>query len=191
MLLSHCITLFEGKGAVDYLCSKSYTDMGVLICKICACFYLSNCSCHQDLDMRFGFDLCSEEMAFLGKRKRYVASALKNVFHLQQDLQDHEVRVCGGVAYVEFLVPSRTLLGKWSSKWDTCICCACTSLSVYLKHICFCCQGLLLQERQVAIIASFMTVNLEFVRFEVHSSLPSYAINGLVQKHCVQTKYIT
>uniref|UniRef100_A0A663EAJ2 PLA2c domain-containing protein n=1 Tax=Aquila chrysaetos chrysaetos TaxID=223781 RepID=A0A663EAJ2_AQUCH len=68
-------------------------DMGVLICKICACFYLSNCSCHQDLDMRFGFDLCSEEMAFLGKRKRYVASALKNVFHLQQDLQDHEVPV--------------------------------------------------------------------------------------------------
>ncbi|KFW09304.1 Cytosolic phospholipase A2 epsilon, partial [Fulmarus glacialis] len=52
-----------------------------------------NCSCHQDLDMRFGFDLCSEEMAFLGKRKRYVASALKNVFHLQQDLQDHEVPV--------------------------------------------------------------------------------------------------
>ncbi|XP_054682495.1 uncharacterized protein LOC129206741 [Grus americana] len=51
------------------------------------------CSCHQDLDMRFGFDLCSEEMAFLGKRKRYVASALKNVFHLQQDLQDFEVPV--------------------------------------------------------------------------------------------------
>ncbi|NXK54218.1 PA24E phospholipase, partial [Chauna torquata] len=52
-----------------------------------------NCSCHQDLDMRFGFDLCSDEMVFLGKRKKYVASALKNVFHLQQDLQDHEVPV--------------------------------------------------------------------------------------------------
>ncbi|KFW12635.1 Cytosolic phospholipase A2 epsilon, partial [Eurypyga helias] len=52
-----------------------------------------NCSCHQDLDMRFGFDLCSEEMTFLRKRKRYVASAMKNVFHLQQDLQDHEVPV--------------------------------------------------------------------------------------------------
>ncbi|XP_055648556.1 cytosolic phospholipase A2 epsilon-like [Falco peregrinus] len=52
-----------------------------------------NCSCHQDLDMRFGFDLCSEEMAFLGKRKRYVASALKNVFHLQRDLLDCEVPV--------------------------------------------------------------------------------------------------
>ncbi|PKU35966.1 cytosolic phospholipase a2 epsilon-like [Limosa lapponica baueri] len=52
-----------------------------------------NCSCHQDLDMRFGFDLCSEEMTFLGKRKRYVASAMKNVFHLQQDLQDCEVPV--------------------------------------------------------------------------------------------------
>ncbi|XP_048163422.1 uncharacterized protein LOC125327678 [Corvus hawaiiensis] len=52
-----------------------------------------NCSCHQDLDMRFGFNLCSEEMAFLGKRKRYVASALKNVFHLPCDLQDQEVPV--------------------------------------------------------------------------------------------------
>uniref|UniRef100_A0A8C8ATB1 PLA2c domain-containing protein n=1 Tax=Otus sunia TaxID=257818 RepID=A0A8C8ATB1_9STRI len=67
--------------------------MGVLICKICACFYLSNCSCHQDLDMRFGFELCSEELTFLQKRKRYVASALKNVFHLQRDLQDFEVPV--------------------------------------------------------------------------------------------------
>ncbi|XP_039408866.1 uncharacterized protein LOC104688224 [Corvus cornix cornix] len=52
-----------------------------------------NCSCHQDLDMRFGFNLCSEEMDFLGKRKRYVASALKNVFHLPCDLQDQEVPV--------------------------------------------------------------------------------------------------
>ncbi|KAM6335847.1 cytosolic phospholipase A2 epsilon-like [Podargus strigoides] len=52
-----------------------------------------NCSCNQDLDMRFGFNLCSEEMAFLGKRKRYVASALRNVFHLQRDLQDFEVPV--------------------------------------------------------------------------------------------------
>uniref|UniRef100_A0A8D0F4V7 PLA2c domain-containing protein n=1 Tax=Strix occidentalis caurina TaxID=311401 RepID=A0A8D0F4V7_STROC len=74
-------------------CLLSPIDMGVLICKICACFYLSNCSCHQDLDMRFGFELCSQEMTFLRKRKRYVASALKNVFHLQQDLQDFEVPV--------------------------------------------------------------------------------------------------
>ncbi|KFU91134.1 Cytosolic phospholipase A2 epsilon, partial [Chaetura pelagica] len=67
--------------------------MGVLIRNICACFYLSNCSCHQDLDMRFGFDLCSEEVTFLQKRKRYVASALKNVFHLPHDLQECEVPV--------------------------------------------------------------------------------------------------
>ncbi|OXB72490.1 UNVERIFIED_CONTAM: hypothetical protein H355_002761 [Colinus virginianus] len=52
-----------------------------------------NCSCNQDLDMRFGFDLCSDEKVFLGKRKKYVASALKSVFHLQEDLQDHEVPV--------------------------------------------------------------------------------------------------
>ncbi|KFW74977.1 Cytosolic phospholipase A2 epsilon, partial [Manacus vitellinus] len=66
---------------------------GVLILNIYVWFYLSNCSCHQDLDMRFGFDLCSEERAFLGKRKRYVASALKTVFHLPQELQDQEVPV--------------------------------------------------------------------------------------------------
>uniref|UniRef100_A0A8C0U7U6 Phospholipase A2 n=1 Tax=Cyanistes caeruleus TaxID=156563 RepID=A0A8C0U7U6_CYACU len=70
-----------------------FSDYGVSIFNICVCFYLSNCSCHQDLDMRFGFNLCSEEMAFLGKRKRYVASALKNVFHLPHDLQDQEVPV--------------------------------------------------------------------------------------------------
>ncbi|NWJ06134.1 PA24E phospholipase, partial [Crypturellus undulatus] len=52
-----------------------------------------NCSCNEDLDMRFGFSLCSEEMNFLWKRKRYVANALKNVFHLQRDLQPHEVPV--------------------------------------------------------------------------------------------------
>uniref|UniRef100_A0A8C3QRS0 Phospholipase A2 n=1 Tax=Cyanoderma ruficeps TaxID=181631 RepID=A0A8C3QRS0_9PASS len=68
-------------------------DMDVLISNIHVCFYLSNCSCQQDLDMRFGFNLCSEEMAFLGKRKRYVASALKNVFHLPHELQDREVPV--------------------------------------------------------------------------------------------------
>ncbi|KFV05102.1 Cytosolic phospholipase A2 epsilon, partial [Pterocles gutturalis] len=74
-------------------CRLNFIEVLRLICKICACFYFSNCSCHQDLDMRFGFNLCSEEMAFLGKRKKYVASALKNVFHLQQDLQDCEVPV--------------------------------------------------------------------------------------------------
>uniref|UniRef100_A0A8C9EJ44 Phospholipase A2 n=1 Tax=Pavo cristatus TaxID=9049 RepID=A0A8C9EJ44_PAVCR len=95
--------------------------MSLLICKICACVYLSNCSCHQDLDMRFGFDLCSDERAFLGKRKKYVASALKSVFHLQEDLQDHEVCVCVVGVDLEFPAPLCTLLEERSAKWVTCL----------------------------------------------------------------------
>lgn len=145
--------------------------MGVLICKICACFYLSNCSCRGDLDMRFGFDLCSEEVAFLRKRKKYVASALKNAFHLQQDLQDYEV--CGG---------GRSWISSafiYCSRWVVSNMChmylLCRYLSIYVKYIGFCCRGLLLQETLVAVFAFFMRVNLEFVRFEVCPSLPYYA----------------
>ncbi|XP_019407915.1 PREDICTED: cytosolic phospholipase A2 epsilon-like [Crocodylus porosus] len=50
-------------------------------------------NCPGDLDMRLGFDLCWEEQDFLKKRKKLVASALKNVLHLEQDLQDYETPV--------------------------------------------------------------------------------------------------
>lgn len=73
--------------------------------------------------MRFGFDLCSEEMTFLRKRKRYVASALKNVFHLQQDLEDCEVSVKWRGVDLEFLVPSCILLDEPTAKWVTCLLC--------------------------------------------------------------------
>uniref|UniRef100_A0A8C4WC89 PLA2c domain-containing protein n=1 Tax=Gopherus evgoodei TaxID=1825980 RepID=A0A8C4WC89_9SAUR len=53
----------------------------------------SHCSCPQDLDVRLGYDLCAEEKDFLCKRKKYVAAALKNVLHLEEDLQDHEIPV--------------------------------------------------------------------------------------------------
>lgn len=92
--------------------------------------------------MRFGFDLCSEEVAFLRKRKKYVASALKNAFHLQQDLQDYEV--CGGGgADLEFLVPSYTVLDEWSAICATYICCVGTcpymlSTLASAAEVCYC-----------------------------------------------------
>ncbi|XP_030418456.1 cytosolic phospholipase A2 epsilon-like [Gopherus evgoodei] len=47
----------------------------------------------KDMDVRFGFDLCTEEQDFLCKRKKYVAAAVKKVLQLEEDLQDHEVPV--------------------------------------------------------------------------------------------------
>uniref|UniRef100_A0A8C0GD91 Phospholipase A2 n=1 Tax=Chelonoidis abingdonii TaxID=106734 RepID=A0A8C0GD91_CHEAB len=47
----------------------------------------------KDMDVRFGFDLCTEEQDFLCKRKKYVASTVKKVLQLEEDLQDHEVPV--------------------------------------------------------------------------------------------------
>ncbi|XP_058018005.1 cytosolic phospholipase A2 epsilon-like [Ahaetulla prasina] len=52
-----------------------------------------NCSCPGDLDVRLGYDLCSQEQEFLCKRKKIVAQALKQVLQLDYDLQDHEVPV--------------------------------------------------------------------------------------------------
>lgn len=134
--------------------------MSLLICKIYACVYLSNCSCHQDLDMRFGFDLCSDERAFLGKRKKYVASALKNVFHLQEDLQDHEVCVCVVGVELEFLVALCTLLEERSAKWAALLC-------IFAAEFCY------FKKQQLAAILSYLTLNLHFVRPEACPSLPS------------------
>uniref|UniRef100_A0A8D0G721 Phospholipase A2 n=1 Tax=Sphenodon punctatus TaxID=8508 RepID=A0A8D0G721_SPHPU len=52
----------------------------------------------EDLDMRLGFDLCAEEQDFLQKRKKVVASALKHVLQLEEDLLDHEVPVVAVMA---------------------------------------------------------------------------------------------
>lgn len=54
-------------------------------------FDLVLCLRSRNLDVRLEFDLCMEEKIFLQKRKKFVASALKKVLHLQQNLQDHEV----------------------------------------------------------------------------------------------------
>ncbi|XP_063149473.1 cytosolic phospholipase A2 epsilon-like [Candoia aspera] len=49
--------------------------------------------CQTGLDLRLGYDLCSQEQDFLHKRKNVVAGALKKVLRLEKDLQDHEVPV--------------------------------------------------------------------------------------------------
>uniref|UniRef100_A0A672TRY8 Phospholipase A2 n=1 Tax=Strigops habroptila TaxID=2489341 RepID=A0A672TRY8_STRHB len=53
-------------------------------------FLFSSC---KNLDLRLGFDLCAEEQDFVCKRKKVVAAALKNVLHLDEDLQEDEVPV--------------------------------------------------------------------------------------------------
>ncbi|XP_063015616.1 cytosolic phospholipase A2 epsilon-like [Melospiza melodia melodia] len=47
----------------------------------------------KDLDLRLGFGLCVEEQDFICKRKKVVAAALKNLLHLDEDLQEDEVPV--------------------------------------------------------------------------------------------------
>uniref|UniRef100_A0A663LPR6 Phospholipase A2 n=1 Tax=Athene cunicularia TaxID=194338 RepID=A0A663LPR6_ATHCN len=57
------------------------------------CLVLFLCSSCKNLDLRLGFDLCTEEQDFICKRKKVVAAALKNVLHLDEDLQEDEVPV--------------------------------------------------------------------------------------------------
>jgi len=53
--------------------------------------YFILCCSQKDLDVRLGFDLCSQEQDFICKRKKVVAAALKDVLQLEADLQDDEV----------------------------------------------------------------------------------------------------
>uniref|UniRef100_A0A8C8SY80 Phospholipase A2 n=1 Tax=Pelusios castaneus TaxID=367368 RepID=A0A8C8SY80_9SAUR len=64
----------------------------VYTCKL-TCVFPGLCSSSEDLDVRLGFDLCTEEHDFLCKRKKYVAAALKKVLQLEEDLQDDEIPV--------------------------------------------------------------------------------------------------
>ncbi|NWS56373.1 PA24E phospholipase, partial [Chunga burmeisteri] len=47
----------------------------------------------RNLDTRLGFDLCTDEQDFLQNRRKVVAAALKDVLHLEEDLQEHEVPI--------------------------------------------------------------------------------------------------
>ncbi|XP_060118341.1 cytosolic phospholipase A2 epsilon-like [Heteronotia binoei] len=55
--------------------------------------YVKTEDCQNVLDVRLGYDLCSQEQDFLCKRKKIVAGALKKVLGLERDLQDHEIPV--------------------------------------------------------------------------------------------------
>ncbi|NXY82484.1 PA24E phospholipase, partial [Alcedo cyanopectus] len=47
----------------------------------------------RNLDARLGFDLCTDEQNFLQYRRKVVAAALKELLHLEEDLQEHEVPI--------------------------------------------------------------------------------------------------
>ncbi|NXC12403.1 PA24E phospholipase, partial [Corythaeola cristata] len=66
-------------------CSRNALQITCLVL-----FLWSSC---RNLDLRLGFDLCAEEQNFIRKRKKVVAAALKNVLHLDEDLQEDEVPV--------------------------------------------------------------------------------------------------
>ncbi|NWY43674.1 PA24E phospholipase, partial [Sylvia atricapilla] len=59
----------------------------------CSHLHRGTFTCMENLDLRLGFDLCAEEQDFICKRKKVVAAALKNVLHLDEDLQEDEVPV--------------------------------------------------------------------------------------------------
>ncbi|XP_052037424.1 cytosolic phospholipase A2 delta [Apodemus sylvaticus] len=51
--------------------------------------------CPKELSVRLSYGLCPEEQAFLGRRKRVVAAALKQALQLDEDLKEDEVPVVG------------------------------------------------------------------------------------------------
>ncbi|XP_008516831.1 cytosolic phospholipase A2 delta [Equus przewalskii] len=54
--------------------------------------------CPKEVAVHLSFDLCAEEKAFLSRRKRVAARALKQALQLEGDLQEHEVPVVGIMA---------------------------------------------------------------------------------------------
>ncbi|NWS80932.1 PA24E phospholipase, partial [Toxostoma redivivum] len=66
----------------------------------------------RNLDARLGFDLCTDEQNFLQNRKKIVAAALKDVLHLEEDLQEHEVPI---VAVTTAGCGIRALTGMYGS----------------------------------------------------------------------------
>ncbi|NXW29430.1 PA24E phospholipase, partial [Phaetusa simplex] len=74
---------------VCFACGRRSSRNGLQV----MCLVLFLCSSRKNLDLRLGFDLCAEEQDFICKRKKVVATALKNLLHLDEDLQEDEVPV--------------------------------------------------------------------------------------------------
>ncbi|XP_010134619.1 PREDICTED: cytosolic phospholipase A2 epsilon-like [Buceros rhinoceros silvestris] len=66
----------------------------------------------KNLDLRLGFDLCTEEQDFICKRKKVVAAALKNILHLEVDLQEDEVPVVAVVTTAGGVRSMTAMLGS-------------------------------------------------------------------------------
>uniref|UniRef100_A0A8C3KE34 Phospholipase A2 n=1 Tax=Calidris pygmaea TaxID=425635 RepID=A0A8C3KE34_9CHAR len=104
---------------VCFACGHSRNGLQVM----CLVLFLSF-SC-KNLDLRLGFNLCAEEQDFICKRKKVVAAALKNLLHLDEDLQEDEVPVvavmttAGGVRSMSAMFGS--LLGLQESGVLDCV----------------------------------------------------------------------
>lgn len=72
--------------------------------------------------MRLSYGLCPEEQAFLGRRKKLVAAALKQALQLDEDLKEDEVWGYSRAVGVEILgwpLISKEWdrpLGRWGSR---------------------------------------------------------------------------
>ncbi|NXW74335.1 PA24E phospholipase, partial [Hirundo rustica] len=84
------------------LCSSYHNGQYVMICSAFLFAFLFSATAisrglsvvlPRNLDARLGFDLCTDEQNFLQNRKKVVAAALKDVLHLEEDLQEHEVPI--------------------------------------------------------------------------------------------------
>ncbi|NXX84969.1 PA24E phospholipase, partial [Urocolius indicus] len=74
-------------------CEQKAETQGLGYPYTCFCLCRGTFMCMENIDVRLGFDLCPEEQDFLCKRKKVVAAALKNILHLDEDLQEDEVPV--------------------------------------------------------------------------------------------------
>ncbi|XP_054827203.1 cytosolic phospholipase A2 epsilon-like [Eublepharis macularius] len=72
------------------------------------------CKRPKQLDVRLGYDLCSEEKSFLQKRRTVVAAALKGILQLEHLLQENEVPV---IAMTTTGGGMRALTAMYGSLW--------------------------------------------------------------------------
>ncbi|NXN00261.1 PA24E phospholipase, partial [Sylvia borin] len=103
------------------LCSRCHNGQFVMICSAFLFAFSFSATAisrglsvvlPRNLDARLGFDLCTDEQNFLQNRKKVVAAALKEVLHLEEDLQEHEVPI---VAVTTAGCGIRALTGMYGS----------------------------------------------------------------------------